>query len=96
MGQALKDQHKICGVEMARPRKVVEDIQAPEQAVQVVATTNQDWQDVIFKMNEYAERVWSGQSVDLPKHERLRRVTEALKGQGYVDVDLQHIKVGDV
>lgn len=89
MGQALKNQHKICGVEMARPKKVVEEIQeAP--------TTNQDWHDVIDKMNEYAARVWDGQSVDLPKHERLRRVTEALKGQGYIDVDLQHLKVGNV
>jgi hypothetical protein len=30
----------------------------------------------------YAERVWDGQSVDVPRAEKLRRVEKALEGQG--------------
>lgn len=30
----------------------------------------------------YALRVWSGQSPDVPRNERLRRVAKALEGQG--------------
>lgn len=30
----------------------------------------------------YAERVWAGQSVDVPRKERLERVRKALEGQG--------------
>lgn len=30
----------------------------------------------------YAERVWSGQSTDVPRVERLERVRKALEGQG--------------
>lgn len=30
----------------------------------------------------YALRVWSGQSTDLPRNERMRRVALALEGQG--------------
>jgi hypothetical protein len=30
----------------------------------------------------YARRVWEGQSISLPRHERLGRVAEALKAQG--------------
>lgn len=30
----------------------------------------------------YAERVWAGQSVDVPRAEKLRRVARALEGQG--------------
>lgn len=31
---------------------------------------------------EYASRVWNGQSPDLSRHERLGRVADALKAQG--------------
>lgn len=34
------------------------------------------------KAQDYAIRVWSGQSVSLPRAERLRRVAKALEGQG--------------
>jgi hypothetical protein len=30
----------------------------------------------------YAQRVWNGQSVDVPRAEKLRRVEKALEGQG--------------
>lgn len=30
----------------------------------------------------YARRVWNGQSPDVPRNERLRRVAKALEGQG--------------
>lgn len=30
----------------------------------------------------YARRVWAGQTPDLPRNERLKRVAKALEGQG--------------
>lgn len=32
---------------------------------------------------DYAMRVWSGQSIDLPRNERVRRVKAALEVQGF-------------
>lgn len=37
---------------------------------------------LICKAQAYAQRVWDGQSVDVPRAEKLRRVALALEGQG--------------
>lgn len=34
------------------------------------------------KAQAYALRIWSGQSVDIPRAERIRRVTAGVEGQG--------------
>jgi hypothetical protein len=43
--------------------------------------TSREPEDVL-PAKAYAQRVWSGQSTDLPRNERLRRVERALQGQG--------------
>lgn len=113
MGQAAKDQHKIRGVEMARPKKVknidvvVGETYFRDVAIDSVVVQKNEGQEGGWKvdrvtaeglgtqMNEYAARVWAGQSVDLPKSERIHRVKEALKGQGYTDNDLQELRISN-
>lgn len=80
---------------MARKKKVVE-----EAANEKVVEPTHDEMTItqaspVDAMNEYANRVWDGQSVDLPKPERIHRVKEALKGQGYSDTDLQYLRIGN-
>ena len=75
---------------MARPKKVVEPVVVGD-AAQVVPTVG--GLEYVAKMNEYAARVWAGQSVDLTKDERIHRVKEALKNQGYSDKDLQDLRI---
>ena len=37
-------------------------------------------------MNAYAQRIWHGQSPDMPKHERIDRVKAGLIGQRWGDI----------
>ena len=37
-------------------------------------------------MNTHALKIWQGQSVSLPKHERVRRIKAALVKKGYTDI----------
>jgi hypothetical protein len=37
---------------------------------------------LVVQARAYANRVWNGQSPDVPRHERLERVKRALDGQG--------------
>ena len=53
---------------VGRPKKVAETVEA-------AAVSN--------AAQAYADRVWSGQSPDVPTHERLSRVRAALSGQGF-------------
>ena len=46
----------------------------------------------IASMNELAVRIWDGQSVSLPKKERLARINTALTAKGYEDI-LSELKV---
>ena len=84
---------------MARPKKVVkvETVVVGDTGFHDVPVTKpeHEWVEVGREshMNDYANRVWAGQSVDLPKSERIHRVKEALRGQGYTDIDLQDLKV---
>ena len=50
----------------------------------MVATGDDRVSEVVemSKAQAYALRVWSGQSPDLPRNERMRRVALALEGQG--------------
>ena len=48
------------------------------QAAEITAFGSSD----INPAQEYALRIWNGQSPDLSRHERLGRIAEALKAQG--------------
>lgn len=41
----------------------------------------------IDAMNDLANRIWSGQSPDLPEHERMFRVKKGCEAQGYTRLD---------
>lgn len=62
-----------------------------EQAVEAITPENvhqSEWEvvhrvpDMTDAAQAYALRVWNGQSPDVPRNERLRRVAKALEGQG--------------
>ena len=78
---------------MARPKKVVEEVENEAVPAYDEMTTTQA--SPVDAMNEYATRVWDGQSVDLPKSERINRVKEALKGQGYSEENLHELRIGN-
>lgn len=40
-----------------------------------------------IQMNILANRIWSGQSPDLPKHERMFRVRNGCEAQGFKNLD---------
>ena len=63
---------------VGRPRKVLEGADAGEATIEVVAVALVS----INPAQAYADRVWSGQSPDVPVAERLERVRAALAGQG--------------
>lgn len=76
MEEAAKDQHQIRRV--GRPRKVA-------SAAEFVAPLNGESRTLepdIAKAQEYANRVWAGQSISEYPDWRLGRVREALEGQG--------------
>lgn len=60
-------------------------VEAPLPAGAPVSPTVEELAAV--KMNAYAAKVWNGQSPDLPKGERIYRVMNALKDQGFTDTD---------
>ena len=65
---------------VGRPRKVLEGADAGSKHVDVVAFVES--RNGKSNAQIYAERVWSGQSPDVPVAERLARVRSALEGQG--------------
>ena len=67
MEQALEGADGVHRVKRG-PKPKVAAIEAPEPS------TNDAAQD-------YALRVWGGQSVDVPRHERIERCMNALRGQ---------------
>jgi hypothetical protein len=64
---------------VGRPRKMLEGADAGSKHVDVVAFV--DSRNGKSNAQIYAERVWSGQSPDVPVAERLSRVRAALAGQ---------------
>ena len=62
---------------VGRPRKVLEgaDVVETVEVAEVAPVVSND------KAQAYADRVWSGQSPDVPVAERLSRVRAALAGQ---------------
>ena len=61
---------------VGRPRKVLEGADAGEATIEAVEVVS------VNPAQAYADRVWSGQSIDVPVAERLQRVRAALAGQG--------------
>ena len=63
---------------VGRPRKVLEgaDVVETVEVAEVAPVVS------INPAQAYADRVWSGQSPDVPVAERLQRVRAALAGQG--------------
>ena len=68
MDEAARNQPQVRRV--GRPRKV------QEQPMQVPSDRD--------LAQHLAERVWAGQSTDLPRHERLARVKKAVEAQGFL------------
>lgn len=57
-----------------------EVIGVSDEIVAIVVNDN-----IIDVMNDLANRIWKGQSVSLPRHERERRIKAALVDKGYSD-----------
>jgi hypothetical protein len=75
MEQAIEGSDAVRSVKRGRPAKVAV-IESPES---------------ITPAQAYALRIWEGQSVDLPTHERVERVVNGLRGQNLsIDVTLPH------
>lgn len=80
MDQAIEGAEQLHRVKRGRPAKVA--------AIEAVSTIDE-------KAQEYAMRVWSGQSVDVAVIERVARVANALKGQGLsLNIELPHEDAG--
>ncbi len=60
---------------VGRPRKVLEGADAGEATFEAVEVVS------VNPAQAYADRVWRGQSPDVPVAERLQRVRSALAGQ---------------
>lgn len=77
MGQTPKTETQLCRV--GRPPKVATPFEVAS------ARLKEDIErDILkpIKAQAYALRIWSGQSVDLPRAERVRRVTAGVEAQG--------------
>ena len=61
--------------------QITDSYDEPEEPARV-----DDSHDRADDMNAYALRIWSGQSPDMPKHERIERVQSGLKAQGWGDI----------
>jgi len=68
------DKESIISCILDRQNQMMQDSE-PSVTVEFVA-------DGAAEMNEYALRVWNGQSVSLPLNDRVYRVVAALKDQG--------------
>ena len=75
---------------VGRPRKVVEGdddfapVSIPAGRAMLDVESVEPMYGPVVSVNPaqaYAERVWAGQSSDVPPHERLERVRAALEGQ---------------
>lgn len=80
MDQAIEGAEQLHRVKRGRPAKVA--------AIEAVSTIDP-------KAQEYALRVWSGQSVDVAVIERVSRIANALKAQGLsLNIELPHEDAG--
>lgn len=77
MEQAIEGAEQVHRVKRGRPAKVAA-IEAP--VVDLGEGTRIDLAPFIDAQN-YAMRVWNGQSVDVPRAERIERCMNALRGQ---------------
>lgn len=73
MEQAIEGAEPVHRVKRGRPAKVIEPI--------IELDTQSAHPLPFYKAQAYALRVWGGQSVDVPRAERVERCMNALRGQ---------------
>lgn len=77
MDETTEVQHKV-----RRVRRTKAQIEADNAAEAVGIVAPVESVDTDNRAQEYAMRIWNGQSISAPRDWRIQRVTEGLEGQG--------------
>jgi hypothetical protein len=78
-----KKRGRPTNAELAAKAALAESMRLDPPVVPVInGDTSREPEDVLQRAQAYALKVWSGQSVDLGRAQRVERVKKALEGQG--------------